>query len=240
MTPARQVFATLDPTGIRPTLLVAGIIVAMFLGTHLLNAVLPPARASGPAPGPISNPGQPNQTLPPIAAPTPNPFPLPTNPGTGPGPMPGPTAAPGSGQTVEIGRLVVRLEPGWTAVPSEGRVIVQFQKGNVAVDVVGLTISEGAASPVQLYGAYMQLIADGTQSFSAGQPSSLTIGGTIPAARGSYTMVFNGNQLEGDVTVVSVSQTEAIVFDAWSGPGGLRSLLPELERMIANIQVRPG
>jgi hypothetical protein len=50
----RSVMARFDPTGVRPTMLVAGVIVALFFGAQLVNAVLP---APGAGPGPQPQPG---------------------------------------------------------------------------------------------------------------------------------------------------------------------------------------
>jgi hypothetical protein len=47
------VLGRLDPTGWRPTLIVAGILAAIVFGTMILNAAIPAPRPGGPDPGPV-------------------------------------------------------------------------------------------------------------------------------------------------------------------------------------------
>ncbi len=54
----RAVLARLDPTGWRPTLIVAGVMVALVFGSLFLNALIPvsarPGPGGGPGPGPVT------------------------------------------------------------------------------------------------------------------------------------------------------------------------------------------
>ena len=219
----------LDPTGIRPTAIVVGVILALFFGSQLVNAIIPQRTSAdpgtGPGTGPISGPGQPGQTLPPITAPT-------TGPGSGPGqPLP-----PGSFLTA--GPLRIPLEPGWQAQegPSSS-IIVRLVKGSAAIDLLSLTVQGGTATPDAIYNGYMQLIgADGT-GFTNTPPSNIQIGGGLPATRGNYAGVFGQSQIEGEVTAFVTGTSDGWVWDAWASTGTLRALLPEAQRMIDNIQV---
>lgn len=52
-THARSLLARFDPAGLRPTIIVGGIILAVFFGAQLVNAVLPASRDVGPGPQPV-------------------------------------------------------------------------------------------------------------------------------------------------------------------------------------------
>ncbi len=218
----------LDPTGIRPTAIVIGVIVALFFGAQLVNAIIPQRTSdpgTGPGTGPITGPGQPGQTLPPIAVPT-------AGPGSGPGqPLP-----PGS--VLTAGPLRIPLEPGWQAQegPSSS-IIVRLVKGGTAIDLLSLTVQGGTATPEAIYNGYMQLI--GGTGFTNTPPGNIQIGGGLPAVRGNYTGVFDQDQLEGEVTAFVTGTSDGWVWDAWASTGTLRGLLPEAQRMIDNIQVVP-
>lgn len=222
----------LDPTSLRPTAIVIGVILAMFFGAQIINAVIPaprpgPRPGTGPGTGPISGPGQPGQTLPPIAVPS-----------TGPGPGPGQPLPPGS--VLELGPLRIPLEAGWQ--PQDGpsdSILVRLTKGSAAIDVVSLNIQGGTATPANVYTGYMGLVAQdpAAVSFTNTPPTNIQIGQARPAARGSYTGVFGSSQIEGEVTAFVTSDTAAWVWDAFATGGTLRTLLPETQRMIDNIQV---
>jgi len=232
---ARQAFSVLDPTGVRPTAIVIGIILALFFGSQLVNALIPvpgtgAGPGSGPGTGPISGPGQPGQTLPPIGVPT---LP-PTVPGQPtPGPVPG-------GSVLEVGRLRIPLEAGWTpgAGPSSS-IVVRLTKGSAAIDLVTLTVEGGVATPTGVYNGYMQLVGADATGFANAPPSNIQIGQGMPAARGSYQGVFGSSQIEGEITAFATSDTDAWVWDAFGSAGTFRALLPEAQRMIDNIQVVP-
>jgi len=51
----RAVLGRLDPTGWRPTIMVASVLLAVVFGTQIINAALPAARPVGP--GPVAAPG---------------------------------------------------------------------------------------------------------------------------------------------------------------------------------------
>ena len=51
----RAVLGRLDPTGWRPTIIVASVLLAVVFGTQIINAALPAARPVGP--GPVAAPG---------------------------------------------------------------------------------------------------------------------------------------------------------------------------------------
>ncbi len=222
----------LDPTGLRPTAIVAGMILALFFGAQILNAAIPAPRpgtspGTGPGTGPISGPGEPGQTLPPIAVPT-----------AGPGTDQGQPLPPGS--VLNVGPLRIPLESGWQAEngPSES-IVVRLVKGSAAIDLVTLSVQGGSATPANVYGGYMQLIAADGTGFSSVPPSNIQIGPGLPAARGSYAGVFGSSQIEGEVTAFVTSATSGWVWDAFATSGTLRTLLPEAQRMIDNIQVVP-
>lgn len=230
---ARQAFSLLDPTGLRPTAIVIGVILALFFGSQLVNALIPVPRTgagpgTGPGTGPISGPGQPGQTLPPIG--------VPTLPPTGPGqPAPGP-----GGSVLEVGRLRIPLEAGWT--PGEGpssSIVVRLTKGSSAIDLVTLTVQGGVATPVGVYDGYMQLIGADATGFANAAPSNVQIGQGMPAARGAYQGQFGGSQIEGEITAFVAGGTDAWVWDAFGSAGTFGSLMPEAQRMIDNIQVLP-
>ncbi len=224
----------LDPTGLRPTAIVVGIIIALFFGAQVINAVIPAPGPNtgpgiGPGTGPISGPGQPGQTLPPIAIPS-----------TGPGPSPGTGQPLPPGSVLEVGPLRIPLESGWQpqAGPSDS-ILVRLVKGSAAIDLVSLTVQGGTATPANLYAGYMQLIAQDGTGFTNVPPSNIQIGQGLAAARGSYTGVFGSSQIEGEVTAFVTSASGGWVWDAFATAGTLRALLPEAQRMIDNIQVVP-
>jgi hypothetical protein len=224
---ARALFSQLDPTGLRPTAIVAGIIIALYFGAQIVNAVIP---VPGVGPG---NPG-PGGEGPTGPGPIPTTVPLPTT-----GPVgPGPTTAPAQpGQTLTVGPLRIPLETGWTpqAVP-DSNVVVRIVKGNVAIDVFGASI-EGQADAAAVYNAYLtQSLQPSATGLTASQPNLLQIGNGIPAARGSYTGVFGQDQIEGQLTTIVIG-ANGFIFDTWGSAGTLGQLLPEAQRMIDNLQV---
>lgn len=222
---ARAVVSLLDPTGLRPTAIVAGVILALFFGVQIVNAFIPVAGAGpgvpGPAgPGPVG-PGQPT------AAPGP----------VGPGPGPVTTPLP-PGSSLTVGPLRIPLEGGWVPqdVP-DSNIVVRLVKGGVRIDVFGVTL-QGQADASEAYNFYMSDLRADASSFSATQPNLITIGNGIQAARGTYTGVFGSLQVEGEVTTISTGGGAGFIFDAWGQTGTLRTLLPEAQQMIDNIQVQ--
>jgi hypothetical protein len=202
--------------------------VALFFGAQLANAVIPATPVGPGNPGPVG-PG-----------PT-GPAPLPTQPG---GPVatnnpggPGSTPLP-PGSTLTVGPLRIPLENGWTPqeVPNSN-IIVRLVKGGTVVDVFSASI-QGQADAAAVYNAYIDSMREQATGLAATQPNLIQIGNGVPAARGSYTGVFGGDQIEGEVTTMVVGDTQAFIFDVWSGAGNLRSLLPETQRMIDNLQVQ--
>jgi hypothetical protein len=220
-------FSQLDPTGFRPTAIVAGIIIALFFGAQLVNAVIPqpgvgpgvpgPGGQGPSGPGPVPTPGIPQPT---------------TGPG-GPGPISTPLPA---GSTMTVGPLRIPLENGW--VPQEvpdSNVIVRLTKASAAIDLFSASI-QGQADAAAVFSFYIQQMQQGTSGFNASQPNLIQIGNGIAAARGTYTGVFGQNQIEGEVTTFVVGAT-GFIFDTWASSGTLRGLLPEAERMVDNLQV---
>jgi hypothetical protein len=230
---ARKAFSMLDPTGLRPTGAVIGIILALFFGAQLVNALIPApisGPGTGPGSGPISNPGgpsgQPNEpgaTLPPINIPTSGPISNPGNPG---------------GQVVTAGPLRITVLQGWQAVQPSNNAIASLVKGSVQIDLVNLTITGGSANPTGLYNGYMGIIAQGPTGFSSAPPASIQVGAGTPAARGGYTGLFGSNQIEGDVTAFVTGASDGWVWDAWGTAGTLGSLLGEARQMIDTVQVQ--
>jgi hypothetical protein len=253
---AREVVSLLDPTGIRPTAMVAGVILALFFGAQLVNALIPVPqglRPGGPGNGPVNGPGQPGQTLPPIVVPTGAPTPIPGTtpvPGTTPAPVttpipgttpvPGtvPSPAPGSGQVIDIGGLVIPVEAGWQVGAGDDKVAIRVFKGPVVIDVSSLGFPDGGATPELVYAGYIQYTGDGVPGFTSIPPVNIQIGGARPAVRGSYSGVYDAGQLEGDITAfVGSDNTIGWVWDIWAPAGNLQPLLGEARRMIDNIRV---
>lgn len=218
---ARALFSQLDPTGLRPTGIVAGIIVAIFFGAQLLNAITPTAAVGPGNPGP----GGPGPIGPgPVAT---------ANPG-GPGPVSTPLP-PGS--TLTVGPLRIPLENGW--VPQEvpgSNAIVRLTKGGVFIDLFSASI-QGQADAATVYNAYIREMQQDSPGLGATQPNVVQIGNGQLGARGSYTGVFGQSQIEGEVTTLVVSSTQGFIFDVWAAAGTLRTVLPEAQRMIGNVQV---
>jgi hypothetical protein len=217
---ARQAFSLLDPTGLRPTAIVLGIIGALFFGSQLVNAVIPtPGVAPGPGVGPGVGP------VPPVVAPQQP---------TGPGPV-----QPGSSLTA--GPLRIPLVAGWQpATNTNSSAIASMIKGAVQIDLFSAAITGGTASPTAVYNTYMSFIGQNATGFGSGQPSGIQIGGGLPAARGVYQGVFGGNQLEGEVTAFVTGTSDGWVWDAWGPPGTLGPLLGEVRTMIDNVQLADG
>lgn len=228
---ARAVVSQFDQSGLRPTAIVAGVILAIFFGAQLLNALIPVSAVGPGVPGP-GGPG-------------------PGGPGPTPGPVgPGPTAAPGGpgpvttplppGATLTVGPLRIPIENGW--VPQEvpgSNIIVRLVKGGAAVDLFSASIQGGQADAAAVYNAYVNsLQGQATSGFGATQPNVIVIGNGIQAARGTYTGVFGQSQVEGEVTTIAPGGTQGFIFDVWAGTGTLRTLLPEAQRMIDNMQVQ--
>jgi hypothetical protein len=237
---ARKAFSMLDPTGLRPTGIVVGVILALFFGAQLVNALIPTpvtVPGNGPGSGPISNPGgqpnQPNQpgpTLPPINLPTPGPIANPGNPGGQPG-QPG-------GQVVTAGPLRITLLQGWQVVQPANNAIASFVKGSAQIDLVNLTITGGSATATGLYNGYMGIISQGPTGFTSAPPASIQVGAGTPAARGGYTGLFGSNQVEGDVTAFITGTSDGWVWDAWGTSGTLGPMLGEARQMIDTVQVQ--
>ncbi len=234
---ARTLFSQLDPTGYRPTAIVAGIILALFFGSQLFNALIPVSAVGPGVPGPGGQgPVGPGPTI------GPGPGPGPT---IGPGPGPGPTIGPGPGplttplppgSTLTVGPLRIPLENGWVPQDVPGsNIVLRLVKGSAAVDFFSVTI-EGQADPATIYNFYMSSLQDQGTGFGATQPNLLQIGAGIPAARGSYTGLFGQSQVEGEVTTIALG-SQGWIFDAWADAGALRPLLPEAQRMLDNLQV---
>lgn len=212
----------LDRTGLRPTAIVLGIIAALFFGSQLVNAVIPtPGVAPGPGIGPGTGP------IPPVVVPE-----EPTGPGREPRP-------PGSFLTA--GPLRIPLVAGWQPASTEGSsAIATLVKGAVQIDLFSTTITGGTPTPAAVYNSYTSFIGQSATGFGTAQPASIQIGSGLPAARGIYTGVFNGNQLEGEVTAFITGTTDGWVWDGWGPSGTLGVLLPEIHSMIDNVQLVGG
>lgn len=186
----RALMSWLDPQGIRPTAIVAGVILALFFGSQLLNGILPAAAQQGGIPV-------------------------------------------GPGSTVELGALRIHLVGGWQAV--NGPVGPRLAKGSVAVDVQSGPFT---GDPADLYAEFVNTqLAPFATGFGATQPSAITVGPGVRAARGAYTGVFgDAGEIEGEVTAMATGGT-GYVFDAWGASGTLRSLLAEVQRMLETVEV---
>ncbi len=200
----------------------AGIIVALFFGAQIINAVIPVSAVGPGNPGPV---------------------------GPGPtGPAPIATLAPGPGDPVStplppgsvmtVGPLRIPVESGW--VPQEvpgSNIIVRLVKGGVVMDVFSATLN-GQADAATVYNSYIDSMRGQADGLAATQPNQVQVGNGFSGARGTYTGVFGQNQVEGEVTTMVTDPTQGFIFDVWSGTGNLRPLLPEAERMIDNLQVQ--
>jgi hypothetical protein len=155
------------------------------------------------------------------------------NPG---GPGPGSTPLP-PGSTLNVGPLRIPLENGWVPqeVP-ESNIIVRLTKGSVAIDLFSASI-QGQADAASVYNAYVQSLQQDSTGLGATQPNVVQIGNGQLGARGSYTGVFGQSQVEGEITTLVVGGTQGFIFDVWAGAGTLRTVLPEAQRMIDNVQV---
>jgi hypothetical protein len=197
--------------------MVAGIILALFLGAQIVNALIP-VRGIGPGvPGPGTGPG-----------------PVPSS-----GPGTGPAAPLPPGSFVTVGPLRIPIETGWVPQDVPGsNIITRLTKSNVALDLFSASI-QGQADAVAVYNEYMSALQQDATGFAATQPNLTQIGSGVLAARGSYTGAFGGRPVEGEITAFTSSATQGWIFDAWADAGALRQLLPEAERMIDNLQVSP-
>ena len=214
MASARAALSVFDPAGIRPTVIVAGIILALFLGAQVVNALIPTPGVGPGQPGPGSGPGPVSSTGP-ISTPLP----------------------PGSSMT--IGPLRVPLESGWQPQDVPGtNIIVRLVKANVAIDVFSATV-QGQADAAAVYNSYISSLQQDSSGFGATQPNQIQVGNGVPAVRGTYTGAFGAHQVEGEVTTFLSSATDGWIFDVWADAGTLRALLPEADRMIENVQVNP-
>lgn len=229
---AKALFSQLDPTGVRPTAIVAGVILALFFGAQLLNAITPTAAVGPGNPGPGG--------LGPVG-----PGPVPTADPGGSGPIPttnpgglGPVTTPlPPGSTLNVGPLRIPLENGWVPqeVP-ESNIIVRLTKGSVVIDVFSASI-QGQADVAAVYNAFIENLRQASTGLGATPPNVVQIGNGQLGARGSYTGVFGQSQVEGEVTTLVVGGTQGFIFDVWAGAGTLRTGLPEAQRMIDNVQL---
>jgi hypothetical protein len=211
--------AYLDTATLRPTLGVAALILAVFFGVQLVNAAVPAGGRTGVGPGPGV------ERTPDPAAPTPF---QPTQPPVGPGP-----AQPG--ETLTIGPLRLSLPSGWqTGQTQSGN--FRMGKGGVIIDLNTLVLDQDADATGLCAAFINQVLAPDATGFSTSQPVPFAVTGAS-AARALYSGVFGqAGEVEGQVTVIVVGR-QAVFFDAWSGPGMLRALLPEIERIFETAQV---
>ncbi len=207
-------FSQLDPSGYRPTAIVAGIILALFFGSQLLNGLIPVSAVGPGLPGPGGQgPAGPGPT-------------------TGPGPLTTPLP-PGS--TLPVGPLRIPLENGWVPQDVPGSdIVMRLVKGGVAIDFFSASVPGDAAT---LYNGYMSSLQEGSTGFGATQPNLIQLGNGIAAARGSYTGLFGSTQVEGEITTIVLAGGQGWVLDVWTGSGMLGAQLAEADRMIDNLQV---
>ncbi len=137
-----------------------------------------------------------------------------------------------------MGPLRIPIENGWAPqqVP-DSNIIVRLTKGSVSVDLFSASI-QGQADAATVYNEYIRSMQQVSTGLGATQPNVVQIGNGQLAARGSYAGVFGQSQVEGEVTTLVVGGTTGFIFDVWAGAGTLRTLLPEAQRMIDNVQVQ--
>jgi hypothetical protein len=209
-------FSGLDPRGWRTTLVVAAIMIGTVIGANIVNAAVPlpadPSSAAGPGPG------------------VPGATPLPGDPAP---PDRGPVSP---GTPVDVGSGVALYPPnGWTVTASEqGQVVLQ--KGGVT-----LVATAGAydGTPAELAAAYSESFFAANGQFSAGEPQSAEIGGSIPAVAFAYAGVAEGNLVDG-VMAVGVAEGTGVVLNAFAPAGQLEPAIADIDAIATTLQLTPG
>jgi hypothetical protein len=150
------------------------------------------------------------------------------------------------------GVLTLRPLSGWEVVrghdvtlrsPSGGEVsgdFTQLTRGGGALDV--LTVPGLGGAPDELAALY----ADQVLSFQLDRLSvsdeleRITLRNGLQAARFGYigTEPESGAAIEGSVTAVVSSASNAVVFDGWGSEGQLELIVEEIDAMIAASEVR--
>ena len=209
---SRGWWGRLDPQGKRPTLIVAGVLLAVVLGTQVLNGILP-ARAA-------------------LNAPT-NPT-IPTTP-TGSGQIPnGP-------RIIELAPGVrMQVYPGWQQVEDTISLPgARLQNGGTIVDV--RVITGGAEGDhVGLLQAYLQqLVAPDAQQLTLGTVDIVPINGKN-GARVTYSGIFKGvsGTVRGEVTAIVFSSEQGVVVHGFTVDQNLDSALNDIHGMTFTIEVR--
>jgi hypothetical protein len=204
----RALLSGLDPSGTRPTLIVAAVLAVIVFGSLLLNGALP-ARSLGGQP-----PVQPGQTAPPVSQPG---QPIEVAGGIRVYPPAGWIAAPPPATGGQ-----------WTNT-------IQLQKGAAIVDLYvrpGFQGDLGALASAFLN----EVLAPSSSQLAVSQGVTVPVGGAT-GVRVTYTGNFNGQALEGIVIAV-ILNGRPIVFDAWAPQGQLAPYSADIDRIAQTVEVR--
>jgi hypothetical protein len=208
----RAWWGRLDPTGKRPTLIVAGVLAAVVLGTQVLNGIIPVPNPSPAGPG------------------TPIPGGGPTTPGGGP---------IAGARPIEVGMGVrVYAPPAWQQLDASGALTgIRLQNGSVVIDV---RVTQFGGNHVDLVSAYVnQILQPDSQNLNVGQVN-VVAGNGRTAARATYLGLFNGvtGSVEGELTAFVFPNGIGVIVDAWGAQGSLANAIAEIHAIIETIEVR--
>lgn len=209
----RAVLARLDPTGWRPTITVAAVILALVFGVQIVNAALPVPSGLQNGPGNPSGPGTPSG--------------------------PGSPIVVGNNNVVVYPRQgwsQLQLPSPQTSVDG-----LRLQKGAAVFDLRLFTIAGGTqantgASDLATY--YVQaVLGPGASQLQTSTPQQVPVNG-VTGVRVTYLGNFNGVQqpIEGQVTAF-VRGTQGLVVDGWANQGQLSGAVDDIEQMIQTIEV---
>ncbi len=206
---AGSALAGLDRTGWRTTIAVALVMIGVFGGANLVNAVVPLPTNPGTVTG---NPGQTGTG----------------QPGTGPA-QPGPVTA---GQPTDVGSGVKIYAPaGWSVTQSQDG-STAFSRGSAVVIV---TVGSFSGSPADLEKQYRAQFTD--MQFSGSAPNQATMGSGIPAVAVVYTAVLQGKTQVDGIYVVGVSKGVGVVVNALAPQGQLQALSADISAIVGSVQV---
>ncbi len=149
--------------------------------------------------------------------------------------LPGGTAVVAAGETVNVGGAVtLTAVAGWqrTDLESGG---VRLEKGTVVFDLFPETVTSNGRGLAE---AYLEQVLRAASTELTSTDFELATEGTSTGARFRYQGIFTGAEgpIEGEVTAV-VNGGNGVVADGWTRQGNLDTLLEEIRRMVASIEV---
>jgi hypothetical protein len=132
---------------------------------------------------------------------------------------------------------VVTIDPagGWRFAEDVGEPSgARITRGSGTLDVLTGPAVGDAAATARAYVLGSLEPSSNPLTVSPGL-DAVTVGGTLPAVRLSYTGVFDqsGVPIEGEVTVAVTPGGSGVVFDAWAPQGQLRFVLDDAHAMEA-------